>query len=730
VRKVLAIAISVAAATTVYVLACGPELIELRPVETVVPAHMEQYGRGHVGVVRPHFARRYLVQAYRRFSDAPPLPNAVPSRAPLTDQGTRPVEQWRQLAGVGSNIPTDRDVGNYAFIRNCLDDAFVSAIRTLKARAARYGESSPQTRDWIRAQNAVFSNCGDGLVLPDAAPASADALTRADRAYQTAAAFFYGMRYDEAVERFRAISADPSSPWRPYGRYMAARALIRQGTVPEKAATEPLPAAEKELRSVLEDPSAAALHGSARGLLDLIAFRLQPLDRLGALTAALTRAPGVTDQQLTDYQRLMDRLVGDTTSFDYATIPNRAAIAASADLSDWTLVMQGIGDESADRALARWKQSRSLPWLIASLWKVAPSHAESPQLLDAAARVDRSSPAFLTTAFLRVRLLIARGQRAEARALLTTLPARQIDGVEAETLNLLDAERFMLADSMEELLETAARTILPERMEGYELSSPARKGFVFDDDAGAVFNVNMPLTRLVEAASSTILPDRLRLRLAAAAFARAWMLKRDREALAIAPILRALSPALGSDMARFESAVSAEDRHIAGLRLVLRTPGLRAGVIGVEDEAEYAERQPARKFDHLFRRNWWCSFADDARPSERWTPNSELIELLYTGRSIGVPSFLSADERAAAEREVNAMSALGTAPTYLAREAVKWAVARPSDTDAAEALAHAVEGTRWGCTDQSTTPASRSAFQTLHRLFPRTEWARKTRYWY
>jgi hypothetical protein len=76
------------------------------------------------------------------------------------------------------------------------------------------------------------------------------------------------------------------------------------------------------------------------------------------------------------------------------------------------------------------------------------------------------------------------------------------------------------------------------------------------------------------------------------------------------------------------------------------------------------------------------------------------------------------------------MAALGAAPTYLAREAVKWAVGRPTDQDAAEALAHAVEGTRWGCTDDKTTAASRSAFQTLQRLFPKTEWARKTKYWY
>ena len=728
-KRVLTATVSVAAAATAYVLACGPFLTDLAPVATVVPPHLEQYGRGHVGVVRPHFARRYLVQAYRRFSGAPPLPNVVPRMTPSTDSAPSPVEQWHQLTGV--KIATERGIGNYQSIENCLSDAFVSAMRTLKARAAQYGESSPQARDWIRAQNAVFSNCGgDSLVLPEPAAASADALTRADRAYQTAAAYFYGLKYDEAVSRFRAIAADPLSPWRPYGRYMAARTLIRQATVPEKKTREPLLAAETELRRVLEDPAAAPLHASARGLLDLIALRAHPIDRLRALTSSLTTG-NATDQQLTDYQKLMDALVGDTTEFDYDAVPERAAIAASGDLNDWVLSMQGIGTAAAERAVAQWKRSGTLPWLAAALWRVPAAHGESTSLLEAAARVDRSSPAFPTIAFLRVRLLAARGQRDQARALLATLPARPGDGIETETLNLLNAERFMLADNLNELLTSAPRMILTERVtswRGTDIAGDAPRQPVFDDDAGVVFSRRMPVARLVEAATSAILPDRLRLRVASAAFARAWMLGKHDDALAVTPVLKSLSPSLRADLARYESAATPPDRHIAGLRLILRTPGLRASVIGIEDDEDYKQSQLRREFDHTFRRNWWCSFASGG--AEARASVSELIGLLYADGTITYPAFLSAGERAATERELAALAALGTAPNYLAREAVRWAVARPSDVDAAEALAHAVQGTRWACADDHTTAASRSAFQTLHRLFPRTEWARKTRYWY
>jgi hypothetical protein len=574
----------------------------------------------------------------------------------------------------------------------------------------------------------VFANCqGDPLVLPDPAPPSADPMARADRAYQTAAAYFYATRYDEAATRFRAIGADTTSPWRPYGRYLAARALIRSGMIPEKLDPGPLTAAGNELRRVLEDPGAASLHASARGLLDFIEVHLRPAERLRTVSTALTGTRGVVRQQLTDYQWLMDRFVGDTTEFDYDAVPERNAIIASSEMNDWILAMQGNGTGALDRALAQWKGGRGAPWLVAALWKLPPDHAEAPALLQAAAALDPTSPAFPTVAFLRVRLLARRGEVAQARALLAALPAAPQPAFEAETLNLLAAERLMLATTLDDALRNAPRTIVAE-YEMAMMSEPSTKTFpVFDGDAEVLFSERLPLSSLVAASASTTLPARLRQRVAAAALVRALMLKRYPEAVQAATALHDLAPSLHAELDRFKNATTPEDLHIAGLFLLLRVPGLRPTVQGVEDQESLRFKDPAKTFDHLFRRNWWCSF--DPRGEERTATDNQLLSILYPG-GMPPPSFLSVDERSAVDRERREMAALGAAPTYLAREAVKWAVARPTDQDAAEALAHAVEGTRWGCTDDKTTAASRSAFQTLHRLFPKTAWARKTKYWY
>jgi hypothetical protein len=743
VRLACAVALAATAATA-YVLTCGPFLTVFRTVEQLRPAQIEPYDRGDLGIIREHFARRYLVQAFRRLNGNPAIP-VSPQPEPVTpfvpaDQ-IAPIKAWRELhqrvTGTDPKIDTDRRIGDYQLMSNCLLDAYASAEKTARARVDKYGADSSVVRDWFRAQDAVLANCsGTALVLPDPAPASADALARADRAYQTAAAHFYAMEFDEAARRFQQIAVDPASPWRPYGRYLAGRARLRQATIPETLDRQQMLAAQAEFRATLADRDAAFLHESAKGLLNLIEFRIEPVQHLRALSAPIASGNTVATEQLTEYERLLNVLLGDVATYEYSGIADRAAIAGTSDLNDWIMVMQGTGDGAAARAVEQWKRSSAPAWLVASLWKIPANHPEAPAVLDAATRVAPASPAFLTVAFLRVRLLAERGNVDQARALLATLPHKAAGNADAEAVNMLIAERFMLARSLDELLQNAPRLAASKRWDvsawndtepDPDPGGPLQRAPVFDDDTAIVFSRRLPLTRLVEASRSQALPARLRLRVGSAAFTRAWMLGRDDEALAVAPVLRALSPSLAADLQTFEAAPAAE-RHLAGLRLLLRTPGLTADVKGLEDDQDYGQRDLSRDFEHTFRRNWWCAIPAGDRslpPSE-----SALLPALYRTGDVPAPSFLSADERATARRELDAMAAIGTAPNYLAAEAVKWAKTRPTDLDAAEGLAHAVEGTRWGCRDPRTTAASRTAFQTLHQLFPRSEWARRTRYWY
>jgi hypothetical protein len=234
---------TLAAALTAAVLACGPFLEDLITINPAAPADVKGFERGDLGVVKPTFARRYLLQAYRTLGGSAPLrleavtvDRRPPNRLP-------PVDEWqalqdRELAATAAQalrpVSAMRNSQEYSSFDNCLDAAFESAVTTYNARAARYGARSREVADWLAGQAAVFQNCaGTALVLPAPAPAWADGLIRADREHQTAAAYFYATQYDEAARRFRAISSSPSSPWRASGRYLAARSLIRSVTVPQ-----------------------------------------------------------------------------------------------------------------------------------------------------------------------------------------------------------------------------------------------------------------------------------------------------------------------------------------------------------------------------------------------------------------------------------------------------------------------------------------------------------------
>src|SRR5262249_39456059 len=156
----------------------------------------------------------------------------------------------------------------------------------------------------------------------------------------------------------------------------------------------------------------------------------------------------------------------------------------------------------------------------------------------------------------------------------------------------------------------------------------------------------LPLDRLVEASLSPALPARLRLRVAIAALTRAIVLRRDEAGVKAAAVVRDLAPQAAADLTRYIGAADEEERHRAGLLLLLRPPGMRVGVPGADTDVSYAVVEPSREFDHQFRElNWWCS------RDPKYLRASELVDLLYADRHTADPPFLSAADRGAADRE-------------------------------------------------------------------------------
>jgi len=165
------------------------------------------------------------------------------------------------------------------------------------------------------------------------------------------------------------------------------------------------------LKRVLADPGAASLHESTRGLIDFTDARLRTVDRLHAVSKTLTTASSAREQDLQDFQWLMDQLIGDTVDYQYGSVRLRDQAIANDDLTDWVLAVQGQGDGATQRSIARWRASRSPLWLVAAMWNADAPGPATAELIDAARAIDPSSPAYPTISFLRVRLLAAARRR-------------------------------------------------------------------------------------------------------------------------------------------------------------------------------------------------------------------------------------------------------------------------------------------------------------------------------
>jgi hypothetical protein len=714
--------------------ACGPFIEHAIFTFTKHPDFpLSRFAAGELGVLQPTYARSYLAVAYRYLSGAPLGADARQAAdrlwqerlGPLWDERSgRAAEAWgRKRRGV-PNVTASPAVdffrpvpgSQFANYSNCLADAFQRAILTLDGLVSAHGASSPIIADWVRAQDVVFDNCANQERLPSPVVAAPAAGAQEHRTYQIAAAHFYAGKFTEAETMFRAIADDGSSPWRTLGRYLAARSLIRRATLlpaPGEVDRTLLARADAELQSITQDSALAGVHAAARSLRGFVRFRLEPRQRLNELADAISgrdAGAGFT-QDLADYTLLLDKVVGDGPPASLAAVPS---FAREHGITDWIVTFQTTDPAAIDHAVGRWDATKALPWLVVALAKVAHDDPRVPALDAAAREIAATSPAFVSLTYHRARLSIAGGRLDRARADLDRLLSARPESLGPSVRNLLMALRTRAASSFDEFLRLAQRAPAAttygedatERAIDLKESRLAKTPGVrvFDVDASSELNDRVPLARLAAGATTAALPANLRRRLATAAWTRAVVLGDTTRARSLAPILGELVPEMRAGLSEYASLADPNAQALAGMVLVLNHPGTRPFVdAGLDREAAMG------RLDR-YRNNWWC---DD--------PVSDVTSPM---------TIVTAAELATARAERARLTKLGTAPNYLASEAVRLATLRPDDPKSPEALHLAVRTTRYGCTDARTGAASKRAFELLHKRYAGSEWARRTPYWY
>jgi hypothetical protein len=354
-----------------------------------------------------------------------------------------------------------------------------------------------------------------------------------------------------------------------------------------------------------------------------------------------------------------------------------------------------------------------LPWLVAALSEVPASDPNAPALIKAADNVKPDSPAYATTTYHAARLLIGQGKTDEARRKLDSLLSSR-DQLPVSTVNEVTALRMALARNLNELLEYAPRTPLgfTDDADGDELPSqlddPTLKelaaGPLFDDDSAGVLTRSMPLSMLMQAARSQMLPSRLRAQVALATFVRAILLGNDAAARELAPAVMASFPKLTPSIDAWLAAKSPDEQRFAAAFMMLQNPGLR-----YEIDPGPGRITALAEIDNL-RDNWW--------PSR-----------VYQGPQQPYPSFSSAADRKSADEEWHKLSAIN-APNFLCTAAIEHAKSHPNDERAPEALYRCLRAVHLGCSKDEGTELAKSAFQLLHRRYSNSPWAEKGKVWY
>lgn len=419
-------------------------------------------------------------------------------------------------------------------------------------------------------------------------------------------------------------------------------------------------------------------------------------------------------------------------------LPSASNVIFDDDMTAWILNFQDHKADSLNKALDVWNKSKSVPWLVSVVSKISPNHPRKAEVVVEAEKLSPSSPAYLTAQYHLVRLLLEENKPKEAASRLSSVLAQAGANIPPSARNGLFQLGVVCAGSLGEFVKLAAPSPAvvtwdydcSEMPDSNTDDESGRVKLKTDDkylsytgcltsNAAEIINEVTPIQTYVALASNTTLPPLVRLDIAQAGWVRSVMLKNEKMAMTLSPVLGKLRPQLAKSLSAYDAARSGTEKDFAGLLTILRNPRMRPYVTpGLDRDTAF------EKIDS-FRNNWWSDSLPVA-PQNMYADEDENKKK----RPPTTTAFLTEAEMAQGKKESAAIVAQGTAPNSLAQRVLALSKANPKDPRLAEMLHLVVTTTRYGNTDDKTTAFSKQAFQALHKNFPGNQWTQKTRFWF
>jgi hypothetical protein len=483
------------------------------------------------------------------------------------------------------------------------------------------------------------------------------------------------------------------------------------------------------------DPELGDYRADAPKLAALLAFATRPQERARELERALL-AP---DLPPTLAVELRDLLLLERTGKRHTDLGAWIYDVNVLTAVDASGREQDVAAAKAD-VLSRWREQRSLPWLVAALMHLSPGDEDVAAAIAASRAIEAGSPAYYTLAWHRLRLLIGENKQEDARAELDQiLDGRPLpEGVE----NLMRYHRMKLARDLDEFVRFALRRgefvmYLPDPRTKLDATAPPLKSSTnfpydfgailkwrtelfqanpryFDGDGTAAMSFVMPLPLMARVAQSDRLPPNMQRDMALAVWTRAVLLDEAEIANAVTPTLARHFPQYGAGWRAYQSAATPQQKKIEAALVLLRLPG--------------ASPWPDSGLGYPYMRDriglvatrWWeHADADNQVDAQN---DVTLCSDCALPLQFAPPAFLTSEDRDRARNDVARLRQLPGAPAYLGAIILAWANAQPRDPRVPEALYLVVRATRYG---QKDTQTSKAAYLLLHNRYRRNPWTSK-----
>ncbi len=453
----------------------------------------------------------------------------------------------------------------------------------------------------------------------------------------------------------------------------------------------------------------------AQKLVDWIDGQIRPQQRLAALGKALTagKLGDGSARLLSDFLRIMDR----TERPGMLAIEHPLAVwigAMQAGENDYfgSLDEAQLKDARAlalDKVRLRWKEKRDPLWLVPLLTNAAPGTLSEDELKGAAA-VPVTSPAYQSVQYHLARLAFIGGKGDQADAMVSAMLDKYGAEMSTANRNRWLGLKLVTAKTLEAFVAAAPRKRAEAPEAGAvpitdEAGKPAPSPET-DSDYERHLLAHLTLAQLKQIDAMPSKPRSTDLALVI--WTRAVLAGDYASADAYTERLMKGRDSTRHLYERFKAATDPAAKKQAAILIMVNAPEFNPQLIEPGSGGV---------------RTWGCSgYSGDG----------------YTPLDAKFPNFVSKEARAEVQQEQKRLLSLPRRSYFLAQPLLEWARANQADPEVPKALHFFVASTRMECNASDANEASykpkksysQEAFELLHKRYPKSPWAAKTKYYY